>query len=53
MNIKFMSVSMDCDSMNIINKFCKNNSLNRSEFVRKTLLEKIKKGERKIGKKIK
>jgi metal-responsive CopG/Arc/MetJ family transcriptional regulator len=47
MEIRFMSISLDPDSLHIIDKFCKNNSLNRSEFVRKTVLEKINKENKK------
>lgn len=41
MEIKFMSISMAPDDYNTIEKYCKNNSLNRSDFMRKIALEKI------------
>jgi len=41
MEIKFMSLSMTPDDYNTIEKYCKNNSLNRSDFMRKIALEKI------------
>lgn len=47
MNIKFLSISLDPDSLYKIDNYCKNKSLNRSAFICKTVLEKINKEEKK------
>lgn len=47
MLIKFLSISLDPDSLHKIDHYCKNKSLNRSDFIRKTVLEKINKEEKK------
>lgn len=43
MNIKFLSISLSPDDYHLIDKFCKNNSLNRSDFLRKCAVDKINK----------
>lgn len=49
-NLKFLTVSIDPEDYNTIEKYCKNNSFNRSEFIRKTVLDRINKETKKNAK---
>lgn len=46
-DLKFISISLPDKEYQIIEKFCTKNNINRSEFVRNIIIERIKKTEEK------
>lgn len=43
---KMISISIGSDELYILDQYCKNNSINRSRFIVKTILDKIKRSQK-------
>jgi len=44
--VKVLSISIDPDDLNIINLYCLNNNINKSQFIVKTVIDKISKNKK-------